>query len=350
MALFLAIFFLSFMSIAVAQDYCVTHPYNSSCSSYQISNDAILDKLDSMCSQMGSMPSCTIYDICQSSEFSNDPYCQPFSIFGRMCVDMGSMDECKDYATMCPFSSVIKQCSTQTLPLPSSLNTENYINGICSQMNMDACATCNAPSNNMNCPTLQVYSNLCKAMPDMNQCSSWKMICSLVPGWPLCSTSTESSDFQPIMKMYLHTSIADYVLFKSWIPRTNGQYVGTLIAILIFGITSELLKLLKCFCDSKWTKVPTSEAAANANTFDITQDVVADGFRERLQVPFRWKVEIARGAYRTLESFWGIMVMLLVMTFNVGIIFSYCAGVFIGTVLVGRYTDTPVQKNVASCC
>ena len=115
------------------------------------------------------------------------------------------------------------------------------------------------------CDLLATYSKLCKAMPDMSQCAAWKTMCVNIPDWNICSYS--GADSPPEMRMYFHTGILDYILFKEWVPRTIGiyfvnliinlklgSYVGSCIAVFIMGFISEVIKAFRCYCDKMWKK------------------------------------------------------------------------------------------------
>jgi len=345
-AIILIIFAL--FTVINADNECIASPFNQSCKSYEMPDDMIENVIDQMCTSMPSMPSCDANSICLNPDFSGGSYCSRFAILQAICEDMTGSSLCTNLTLMCRTGSVVQQCSTNQLPLPTSIATQNYINSICSQMTMPECAQCEAPSNAMTCNTLQVYSNLCKTMPSMTECSSWKMICSLVPNWPLCSTTSTFYTPEPVMEMYLHTQISDYILFKNWVPRTSGQYAGTLFAVIVFGIISEVLKLLRCWCDNKWIFIDDDKK--RSSTDDLMDDIIVPPFKKMLKTPFRRRVDIPRAGLRAFEMFWSIMVMLIVMTFNVGIIFAMCFGVFLGNMLVGRYIETRHAKPSSNCC
>lgn len=44
------------------------------------------------------------------------------------------------------------------------------------------------------------------------------------------------------MLMYFHQRLKEIVLWREWIPQNNGEYAGTFIAIVMFGLTSVALK------------------------------------------------------------------------------------------------------------
>jgi hypothetical protein len=98
-------------------------------------------------------------------------------------------------------------------------------------------------------------------MPDMSGCASWRTMCTtarnasstLLEG--LCAMaedppsshahSPDATEPEPIMKMYLHAGIADYVLFHHFLPRTGAQFFAALLFTLLLGLVRELLKAVQ---------------------------------------------------------------------------------------------------------
>jgi len=113
-------------------------------------------------------------------------------------------------------------------------------------MDMDGCGTCQTDKK---CDKLVVYSNLCMQM-EMKECSSWHTLCSVVPDWPLCSTP-----LVPAMKMYFHTGINEYFLFKELVPQTSGEYILALIITFLVSITYEFLKVWRNRISSRYFKI-----------------------------------------------------------------------------------------------
>lgn len=47
------------------------------------------------------------------------------------------------------------------------------------------------------------------------------------------------------MKMYFHQRVGEVILWRSWIPTTNAEYAGSVIAIILMGVTSMVLRAIK---------------------------------------------------------------------------------------------------------
>ena len=152
------------------------------------------------------------------------------------------------------YSVVLNSCFLsfkKSLPLPSDAQLSQWITQICKSMPMTNCKQCGlntrrntrgraVTGGTLNCDLLLVYSELCLSMPDMSQCTGWSQLCQIIPDWPICpggsddQVTTLLSFFlsfvclpfllircplffkAPIMRMYFHASIEDYVLIEQW--------------------------------------------------------------------------------------------------------------------------------------
>jgi len=272
--------------------------------------------------------------ICQDEKYGNGPYCEDFGIYKEICMDMPGMKSCNDYTLMCTEDSVVKECFSKTLPLPSFKQTMFFINSICSNMDMSGCEQCNTGS----CEVLSVYSTLCLQMPDMEQCMDWKSICAIVPNWPICVGNEYSS---PVMKMYFHFNFNDYVLFKEWIPKTTMQYTGTWLAVFIFTALFDGFRFLRHLLEKKWAKdneEKLSKSLNNPSCHEELEPLTQNSVNKSPPTPpFRWDIDIPRSLLQFVETGWSFLIMLIAMTFNFGLFIAICSGAAFGCLLFGRY-------------
>jgi hypothetical protein len=305
-------------------DDCVTNSTDPDCVDYVLPDDTIKPLISMLCGMMGHMPGCTINNICQEPKYSGDPLCKPFAVYKVICNDMPGMGSCATYKSMCTpvnGTSVVKQCETPMVAAPTSGGCSNLITEMCAEMPMDGCSVCFTSG----CEWLRYYSNFCLSMPGMSECVQWKTMCEPISDWPLCVNSAESG---PIMRMYFHTGILDYVLFKNWVPDTNAYYAATWFAIFVFGIMYELLKLVRSRLEKKWNAEFEGQAE---NQMLLNSSIFT------AQMPFIWRVDLLRAFLHLLEVGWGLLIMLIAMTFNVGLFFAVLAGAFVGMLFVGRF-------------
>lgn len=323
-------FLILFATYSLAQDPCVINPTNTTCANYQPDPNLITGYTASMCNgMMADMPGCTVYRLCQAHSYSGD-YCQPYSIYQDVCMQMPMMKNCSMYRTMCVTGSLVKICSTPTLDLPAENVIKANISDICSEMNMQPCADCTSTACS---DPLTVYSELCLSMPDMPQCGPWNTLCKQIPDWTLCTYDSSSSDGHtnkiPPMRMYFHLSYMDYVLLQNWVPDTTTTYTLTWLAVFAFTLFFEVLKLMRSRYEKRWSDQVNEYSLVNSSGGNLLMG----------EAKFRPRVDFARAFLHTLEVAWGFLVMLVVMTYNVGLFLAVLAGSFLGMLFVGRFVQ-----------
>jgi copper transporter 1 len=287
---------------------------------------------------MDNMPACSVETrVCKDKKFKSSEYCTPFSLMSDVCTDMVmGVQGCKDYRQMCVAGNVVSQCQEPSLKntLPTYMQAQSYVNGICNSMSMPDCDRCIGKK----CDYLSVYSDLCLSMPEMKQCAAWKSLCNIVPKWPYCSAEESAI---PQMRMYFHTGIVDFVLFYGWVPRNGVQYAFTWIAIAVAGVLLEALKFVRAKLEKKW--------AQDGSRFLQLQDGSEGETSSPNALPWNWRIDIPRALLAGLELGWGYLLMLVAMTFNVGLFFAVIAGAVIGTLIFGRFLVTLPKQKAVSC-
>ncbi|KAF7536175.1 hypothetical protein G7Z17_g13088 [Cylindrodendrum hubeiense] len=175
------------------------------------------------------------------------------------------------------------------------------------------------------------------------------------------SGSNSSSDsMSSIMNMVFQTQRSTPLYSNSWTPSSAGAYAGTCIFLVVLTIIGRLLLALKAVQEARWLdreaarryvavngKIPLAEqVAVSPDARQMT--LSANGAEETVMVverkrgvsrPWRFSVEPVRAVLDTVIVGIGYLLMLAVMTMNVGYFMSVLAGVFIGSLAVGRYTQ-----------
>ena len=295
------------------------------CSAYTLSTQNITTNIQDLCSQMPGMPGCAI-----QSKVNVDP----FSIYATICTDMPSMRGCTAYRQQCANTSN-EQCSRQKpLKIPTSAIATRQIYSICNEMTMDGCSVCkitSATSSYSECDLLGTFSKLCVAMPEMSQCGSWKEMCAAQGDLEYCASGTTG----PVMKMFFHTDMATQILFQQWIPRTTAQYVLSWFACMILAVMYEALQVFITFMELKWSPTPA--------TLDSQGTLFGEKAGKPSPIsPWRHVAGLSQGSKGVLNALMrailrmtsialGYALMLIAMTFNVGLFFAVVSGVGIGT-------------------
>ncbi|KAG5933899.1 hypothetical protein E4U53_000828 [Claviceps sorghi] len=179
------------------------------------------------------------------------------------------------------------------------------------------------------------------------------------------------------MTVVFQTNRATPLYANSWTPQSAAAYAGTCIFLVVLAVAARLLLAARSLQEARWLdkdlhrryvaahgKVPLSEEISNdaraakmtlsANGVEETVFVVA---RHGCEVrPWRFSVDPLRAVMDTVIVGVGYLLyaalyaflpqeslmtrsMLAVMTMNVGYFFSILAGVFVGSLAVGRYSS-----------
>jgi len=145
---------------------------------------------------------------------------------------------------------------------------------------------------------------------------------------------------------------------KGWAPSGTGGYAGTCIFLIILAVVYRSLFAAKHILEARWAnqayrrrfivvadRQPYSEQAKTDPDLK-TAVLTSNGVEESVKVlhrhvntipPWRFSVDLPRALLVTLIVGIGYLLMLAVMTFNIGYFFSILAGSLIGELAVGRY-------------
>lgn len=275
------------------------------------------------------MPGCSVQKACMANNLDqNSKYCAPMTLLATLCTDMPEMKNgCTTYTTVCAPGSTVPECA-QYPPIPNIPgwdSSRSAVLSICNDMTMDQCSACNT----MSCPSpLDTLVALCADMPDMSQCTIVNSWCSAVSGGMdyYCKSGGGSSSGLPPMQMYFHQRFEDIVLWKAWIPRTQGQYVGTVFCILAFGVVSMALKALQGVLSISWRHSPAMpRPGEHANWWLPTGG----------QIPHN----LVKGFIMSLATCLDYFNMLVAMTFNVGLFVAVVLGYALGAVLFSHIPE-----------
>ncbi|KAJ8107621.1 hypothetical protein OPT61_g8736 [Boeremia exigua] len=172
------------------------------------------------------------------------------------------------------------------------------------------------------------------------------------------STSSHSG-----MAMAFFTATNTPLYSEAWTPQNAGQYAGTCIFLIILAITLRGIFTAKSFLDMKALEnamkrryvVVAGEKAVAEQSNDassMTGILTTNGMQEDVRIvsapvkliqPWRFSVDLPRAALIMVATGVGYLLMLAVMTFNVGYFLSILAGTFIGELALGRFN----QANMA---
>lgn len=173
----------------------------------------------------------------------------------------------------------------------------------------------------------------------------------------MSSDSSSSS----MMGMLFNTAADTPLYTSSFAPSTSGQYAGICIFLIILAAVLRGLFAAKTLVEARWTaqalqrryivvadKQPAAERI-ESDEASRTGVLTANGVEERVTIahrqvggvqPWRFGVDLPRAAMVTVIVGVGYMLMLAVMTMNVGYLLSVLGGTFLGEVAFGRYSKS----------
>ena len=289
---------------------------------------------DELCRQMPGMIGCSLRTICKGEAF-----CSENSVYATICQDMPMMKPCQAF----------QQCSIQSCGFPTSANVTKQIYSICTEMNMAGCEKCSIKetSTYSECDLMTVYSDLCKAMPNMSQCSMFKNLCMASPEVPFCGNGDMNTEYKaPVMQMFFHTGLSDYILFEQWVPRNVMQYIFAWIVVFFVAVGYEGLNVYVYIQETKWSlgndTKPVDLTAFGSNVLGPKMQTVHQmcGLSNGKQGV---KQSAIRAMLRMLSTLIGYTLMLIAMTFNIGLFVAIIVGFGAGT-----FVFAPMIKNLES--
>ncbi|KAK3363543.1 Ctr copper transporter family-domain-containing protein [Lasiosphaeria hispida] len=163
-----------------------------------------------------------------------------------------------------------------------------------------------------------------------------------------------------MMMSVFQTSIATPLYSTNWTPTTAGAYAGTCIFLILLAMLFRGLLAAKWWQENRWLdaelnrryvvvngKAPLAETLSRDSLAKHGNVVLSEnGAEENVVVvkkrtfgarPWRLSVDPARAAIDTVIAGVGYLLMLAVMTMNVGYFLSVLGGTFIGSLVVGRF-------------
>ncbi|RYP67849.1 hypothetical protein DL771_007026 [Monosporascus sp. 5C6A] len=160
------------------------------------------------------------------------------------------------------------------------------------------------------------------------------------------------------MMAVFQNNMATALYSSAWTPSTGGAYAGTVIFLIALAVILRLLMAAKALAEARWLdrelrrryvvvagKQPLSERVSReslAKKMTLTEngveeDVVVVQKKETHVRPWRLSVDPLRAALDTCIAGVGYLLMLAVMSMNVGYFLAVLAGTFLGSLLVGRF-------------
>ncbi|KAH9875337.1 hypothetical protein J1614_004829 [Plenodomus biglobosus] len=172
------------------------------------------------------------------------------------------------------------------------------------------------------------------------------------------SGSSSASHTGMTMAFFTATNTPLYSL--SWTPQNAGQYAGTCIFLIILAVVLRAIFTAQTFLAIRATEgalkrryvlvageKSIAEQAMNDSS-SVTGILTTNGVQEDVRVvsapvkhiqPWRFGVDLPRALLSAVAVAVGYLLMLAVMTYNVGYFLSIVAGAFVGELAFGRFNQ-----------
>ncbi|KAK9312684.1 Ctr copper transporter family-domain-containing protein [Lipomyces starkeyi] len=207
----------------------------------------------------------------------------------------------------------------------------------------------------MHSTTSMDHSMMTMTMP-MDMSASTTMTMSM----PTSSSSTsmggmDVSSSMSMSSMSFHTSTSDFLFATAWTPSSTGQYAGICIFLIVLAVIYRFIHVLKHRTErylSARTRVNMGTIASTTHQPQTDTDagsleksaaeatILADRpFQFRNVRPWRVSVDVPLSLIQLVLSTVSYLLMLAVMTFNVGYFLSVLGGIFLGELLLGRFSS-----------
>ncbi|TGO65907.1 hypothetical protein BOTNAR_0073g00320 [Botryotinia narcissicola] len=159
---------------------------------------------------------------------------------------------------------------------------------------------------------------------------------STMPGMSMASSTSSSMSMSSDTMMNMESMAMTFFISSStplysmdWTPSTIGQYAGTCIFLIAFAAIFRALLAVRVHFYQLLAAVDTRRSGG----------IVYEPHREEKSIRRQWRAReaILLGLIDVVLAGVGYLLMIAVMTMNVGYFLSVLAGVFVGGVVFGRY-------------
>ncbi|KAI6358939.1 hypothetical protein MCOR25_007204 [Pyricularia grisea] len=127
--------------------------------------------------------------------------------------------------------------------------------------------------------------------------------------------------------MVFQASTTTPLYLSGWQPISPGQYAGTCIFLIVLGTFTRLMLALKSVVETRRWRPASYAKATSAEHHQVRKAGVS------------WLATVERALYDVLVAALGYLLMLAVMTMNIGYCISVLGGVFFGSLAAGVWSS-----------
>ncbi|KAK0428914.1 hypothetical protein QR680_011082 [Steinernema hermaphroditum] len=177
----------------------------------------------------------------------------------------------------------------------------------------------------------------------------------------------------PMMEMYFHFRLNEYVLFHGWLPETTTAYVFSCLAIGILAVVYEFIRLIRwynfrihaqhepcCAADvynrsrrnSGVSQLPMDEPPPCDCSASITssEPLNLEGRTPKPFMSLTSSLHIAQSALYFAQMFGSYCLMMIAMTYNVPMFASMIVGHIVAYFFFGPLMSVEEEERIGDCC
>ncbi|KAF1940216.1 hypothetical protein EJ02DRAFT_445664 [Clathrospora elynae] len=132
------------------------------------------------------------------------------------------------------------------------------------------------------------------------------------------------------MAMTFFTSTSTPLFSSSWTPNSTGKYAGTCIFLIVFATIFRALLAVRINFIEVLAAVERRHSGGAMHPYAVDS-------KSTTRRPWRASEAVITASMDVVIAGVGYLLMIAVMTMNVGYLLSVLAGVFVGSMVFGRF-------------
>ncbi|KAI1377018.1 Ctr copper transporter family-domain-containing protein [Hypoxylon crocopeplum] len=151
------------------------------------------------------------------------------------------------------------------------------------------------------------------------------------------------------MAMVFFQSVTTPLYSSAWTPQGEGSYAGTCIFLIVLALVHRILIAARSIIFDSNTTLHRHRKEVTSDSDDYPgsrSELESMGLQFRSQWnshPFKVATETSRALLEVMIGGIGYLLMLAVMTMNVGYFLSVLGGIFLGAFIAGRFGASDIH-------
>uniref|UniRef100_A0A7E4ZUC8 Copper transport protein n=1 Tax=Panagrellus redivivus TaxID=6233 RepID=A0A7E4ZUC8_PANRE len=166
----------------------------------------------------------------------------------------------------------------------------------------------------------------------------------------------------PMMEMYFHFRVKEYILFKEWLPETHFAFVASCFGVALISFVYEALRGQRGYL---FKRKLIASSVCGTDAFGSTETHVCEcdsdstkplsSTSKNVQLPFlpkylASKLHITQTLLYFLQMFGSYTLMMVSMTYNVPLLGAMILGHMAGFFVFGPLYEVADEEVMCDCC